>query len=801
MTANPPGPDAADAAGTGRDTAAVVLDGRVDPDLLGGKGAALDRLVGWGFPVPTTGAVTIATYRRFVAHTALAALMDSLRAGADVSAEQIDSTFEAVPFDPRDAAAIVAMARRVGDGAPLAVRSSATVEDLERSSFAGQYHSVLDVEAGDADEVLDAVKAVFASLWHPAPRAYRRSFGIGDEAAAMAAVVMRMVPAVRAGVVFTVDPGDYPSKARVEAVQGLAESLVSGRRTPAAAVLPRSGPREGVAPEVEEALDLALAVEARAGCAQDVEWAWDGERVWLVQARPITVTGSADGDGFDDPPDLIERLDLTTAGIGEMLPGVLSPLLWTVDSHLVEESLRRLLDDLGLLPPDLADGGALLRRVRGRAAMDFARLQGMAGTLSGSVAGDLEAQYFGARASSVPVAAGPARPRRRLRSLLHDLRVLQARSRYAAEAVTIVEAIGAVLAGRPDLGDFDGRGLLAYHLRLLDLAGRGMTAELGVATDATATHRRLETMLGRYFDGSEAQRATDRMVAWGGVGAPVDDEASAAVFAGPTWAELGRRPPGPRASGPPGAQELPLTDVRAVVEGSERWNDGAALSRFRLRAMRRLAADAADRLARREQAKAALLALGGEVRRVHLEIGRRLVGSGALDDPGEVDLLTVPELRRALLAGTAVPPDVVRRRSRWRTRYEQEGPLPARFTGRPTREADVAPVGRQVEGWAASAGRFRGRVQVVTSPDEELAPDAVLVAEATDPSWSPLFVRAGALVLDRGGPLSHAAILARELGLPAVLNVPGATSLLAGHEVTVDGDLGIVVVHDVEATS
>ena len=566
-------------------------------------------------------------------------------------------------------------------------------------------------------------------------------------------------------------------------------------------VLPRAGARGEVASELTTALDLALQVEELSGLPQDVEWAWDGEQVWLVQARPITAHGSDEGDGFDDPTDELEVMDLTTAGIGEMLPGVLPPLLWTIDSHLVEESLRRLLDDLGLLPADLAEGGPLLRRVRGRAAMDFARLQGMAGTLSGSVAGDLEAQYFGSRAPAAPVAAGAGRPRPRLRSVVHDLRVLQARSRYAAEAVTIVEAIGAVVGGRPDLGSFEDRGLLAYHLRLLDLAGRGMTAELGVATDATATHRRLEVMLGRYFDGSEAQRATDRMVAWGGVSVPAAEEASAAIFAGPTWAELGRRPPGPLVGGPSGEPEVPLTDVRTVVQGSEHWNDGAVLSRFRLRAMRRLAADAADRLASREQAKAALLALGGEVRRVHLEIGRRLVGSGALDDPGEVDLLTVQEVREALLDGTAVLPDVLRRRGRWRTRYEQEGPLPVRFSGRPTREADVAPVGRQVDGWAASGGRFRGRVQVVTSPDEELAPDAVLVAEATDPSWSPLFVRAGALVLDRGGPLSHAAILARELGLPAVLNVPGATSLLAGHEVTVDGDLGIVIVHDVEATS
>jgi pyruvate,water dikinase len=71
---------------------------------------------------------------------------------------------------------------------------------------------------------------------------------------------------------------------------------------------------------------------------------------------------------------------------------------------------------------------------------------------------------------------------------------------------------------------------------------------------------------------------------------------------------------------------------------------------------------------------------------------------------------------------------------------------------------------------------------------------AVLVADATDPSWSPLFMRAGAIVLERGGPLSHAAILARELGVPAVTNVAAATRRLAGCTVAVDGDTGVVVV-------
>ena len=99
--------------------------------------------------------------------------------------------------------------------------------------------------------------------------------------------------------------------------------------------------------------------------------------------------------------------------------------------------------------------------------------------------------------------------------------------------------------------------------------------------------------------------------------------------------------------------------------------------------------------------------------------------------------------------------------------------------------------GDRLDGWAASGGRFTGTAVLVRRPEDPFERDGVLVAEATDPSWSPLFVRAGAIVLERGGPLSHAAILARELGVPAVLNVAGATAL-AGRRVTVDGDRGIV---------
>lgn len=792
-----PGPTAESAAATVVRSVAFLLDGQAEPGLLGGKGAALDRLVSWGLPVPPSGAVTTAVYRRFVEDERIASLVASIRAGGAVGAEEVDDAFAGGGFDPGDLASMASVAHAVAGGMPLAVRSSATVEDLARSSFAGQYRSVLDVEADDVDALTAAVKSVFASLWHPAPVAYRKNLGIDDRTAAMAVVLMRMVPARRAGVVFTVDPGGDPSRARVEEVAGLAESLVSGSETPVAASLLRTGDRGETAGEMVEALDLALRVEQLAGGPQDVEWAWDGKAVWLVQARPITVAAAEEGDGFDDDEEALAGVDLTTAGFGETLPGVLPPLAWVIGSHLVEEAFRELLDHLGALPDDVAGTRVVIRRVRGRAAMDFGRLQASISALPGPASDDLEIEYFGSGRPGRPAASIRPRAGSRIRSARHDLRVLRAGSRAGKEASILGHTAQLVVDDRPDLGLLPTESLLAYHLQLVDLGTRAMSAELGVSADATGTYRRLQVRLGRRLGEVEAGRLTDRLVGRAGVIAEPRESASAAVFAGPTWLELGRGPPAVPAR-PATALDEEFGEVLEALRSAPGWRRDSMTARLRTWSLRHLAVEATDKLARRERMKASVLLIGGEVRRVHLEAGRRLVGLGHLDDARDVDVLTPREIAAFLRGHRPVTPDVIGHRRRWRDRYEHDGPLPHRFTGRP-RPVEPAPlVGRRVDGWAASGGRFRGVVQVVTSPTDRLERDAVMVAEATDPSWAPLFLRAGAIVLDRGGHLSHGAILARELGVPAVLNVPGATRLLAGHEVTVDGDAGVVIVHDLE---
>ncbi len=773
------------------DLGATVMLGVGAMDLrgLGGKGRSLAELVDAAYPVPATGVVTTSAYRIVASSPAVQEIIGAITTGHDHSADAVDAVFLDAPIPPALEAEIVRLARRVGEGGRLAVRSSATVEDLEGSSFAGQYRSLLDVDADDRDAVLQAVRLVWASLWHPAPTAYRRAFNIDDSDVAMAVVLMKMIPATTAGVVFTTDPGGADGAARVEAVEGLGEQLVSGQRTPSAWVVPRLRADElPAAPR--RALELALAIEAMHDVPQDVEWAAVGDEVSVVQARPITVLQT--DDGFDTA---VDDHELTTAGIVEMVPGVLPPLRWELNRFLLEEAFRSVLDSLGLIRGAPAEDRPFVRRVRGRVAIDFDQLRAAASATPGAVE-ELETQYFGTT-PEVAAPVGRARRRRRWEEIRRTVQTMRTQRTSIDNAEVLIRTVVALRSDRPDAGALQTGELVRYLDRLLDLAARGLAAELAVAAGAAAGYRRLELMLAEHLGIDEAARAVQRVTTGAGIGPARVSTASAAVFAGPTWGEI-RTTPGV----PPPVDEARdaehLRETERLLTALPGWRRRRILTGqfvdIRIHMLRRTVAETREQLHRREQAKAAFLELGGEVRRVLLELGERLARTGALPTPIDVELLSAVELRRLCAGGDGPTADAVRRRRSWLGRYEAEGQLPLRFTGIPERDPTPLPEGDVLEGWAASPGRERGIAQVVRSPNEHLQEGAVLVAEATDASWSPLFVRAGAIVVERGGPLSHAAILARELGIPAVLNVEGATRILDGLRLSVDGDQGVVVI-------
>ncbi len=216
----------------------------------------------------------------------------------------------------------------------------------------------------------------------------------------------------------------------------------------------------------------------------------------------------------------------------------------------------------------------------------------------------------------------------------------------------------------------------------------------------------------------------------------------------------------------------------------------------------RLVASAARGAARRETAKATIVHHIAGLRQILFAVADRMVTRGQLPDRFSLFMVTVDELPAFL----ADPESFAERVEERRRRYHELNALtpPSAFSGRMpdpstwTTKAALTPrvaVGAELTGIGVSSGRAQGRVRIVTDPAEPLglSPEEILVAPLTDPAWTPLFLAASAVVVDVGAVLSHAAIVARELGIPAVVSVEGASAILRdGDEVEVDGDRGVV---------
>ncbi|WP_155372394.1 PEP/pyruvate-binding domain-containing protein [Catellatospora vulcania] len=310
----------------------LVLDfADIDAGMLsvvGGKAGNLGVLTRAGLPVPPGLCLTTQAYR-VVADTAhLDEIHEALErtAPTDVPAltalaGRARAALLAAPIPSGIAAAVAAGYARLGDGVPVAVRSSATAEDLPFASFAGQQDTYLNIVGEEA--VVDAVRRCWASLWTDRAVVYRATNNIDNRTVRLAVVVQRMVDSAVAGVLFTANPvTGHRRQAVIDASPGLGEAVVSGAVNPdhfvvdtaagvildrrlgdkrlAVRALPGGGTEHVALPAgsdtacVTDAQVLALAalgdrVEAHYGAPQDTEWAIDGDgTLWLTQARPVT---------------------------------------------------------------------------------------------------------------------------------------------------------------------------------------------------------------------------------------------------------------------------------------------------------------------------------------------------------------------------------------------------------------------------------------------------------------------------------------------------------------------------------
>ncbi|WP_026369897.1 PEP/pyruvate-binding domain-containing protein [Kallotenue papyrolyticum] len=294
--------------------------------LGGGKGAHLARLARAGLPVPDGFVITTAAYHRFVVANQIEAALQAALASGDPSDPAALEAVAAAIRDrfargsiPQDLAEAIAEAYRALGSPAVAVRSSATAEDLPDLSFAGQHETLLNITGEEA--LLRAVVTCWSSLWTARAIGYRARNELEQGDLALAVIVQRLVPSEAAGVLFTANPlTGKRDEIVIDAILGLGEALVAGQVEPdhyvvdaatqrilrkqlgakAVAIVPRAEGGTAVLPvsaTTRQALPddriIALArlgrgIAALFGTPQDIEWAWAEGQLWILQSRPIT---------------------------------------------------------------------------------------------------------------------------------------------------------------------------------------------------------------------------------------------------------------------------------------------------------------------------------------------------------------------------------------------------------------------------------------------------------------------------------------------------------------------------------
>jgi len=666
----------------------------------------------------------------------------------------------------------------LGD-APVAVRSSGTVEDLSGASFAGQYESVLGV-IGRA-----AVIAAVDRCWDSAREARVRSYAnerAGGQAGPMAVLIQRMVAAEAAGVAYSSNPlTGNSNEVVISAVRGLGERLVAGEAAPDEWIV-RNGAANCASPvegsiEPEMALEiarLASRVADAMGSPQDVEWAVAGGKLHLLQARPMV--GTPEWVVWDSP---IERGFARHFRFGEWIGDPVTPLFESWLLSRLEEGLHS----------------------------TFTAMSGMAMPPPNHVV--VNGWYFYA----LPVM--PSGPRDAIRFLLPVIPKLLTRPRRVAMMIPATAHLGVDVAVREWRQTALPRHLLAVGtaesqvdstaasqlMRLVDDLARETGAYFTYVTLVAGFAAKAEYPLGTFYrEHLHPRIGGSHLELLQGLVHEVRIEAHAVASLDWYFRTSGELN-GAVDTGPHRDRRLRLVTARCASEASAR----AALAGQPTLAgeFEKLLATAQRFQPIREECISHLTRPWPVMRRALSRIAEDLVERHVIADAELIHFLTYEELAAALGGSTAKPP-VRERRTAWEGQRRLSPPLTIGPVAPMMRrmledfaDATRSPSsGEGIRGVAASPGRASGPVRIIRDASEFdlLQPGDVLVTQATTPAWTPLFARAAAVVTDTGSIGSHSSQVAREYGIPAVVCTGDATArLTSGQVVTVDGGAGLVI--------
>lgn len=721
---------------------------------------------------------------------------------------------------------------------PVAVRSSAVGEDGDDQSFAGQYDTVLGVDSVEA--FTDAVQRCVASS-----RSRRAASYSGRPTATMHLVVQRMVDARAAGVVFTADPSSGRRDVMViDAIAGLGDALVDGSASPDHIVLYADGSTAMAeiigAPvlsddEVAEIRADALRAAAHWGRPMDLEWAIDtAGTLWWLQARPIT-TLPGDLNEMDSPLAGADHV-YTRCNIGEMMPGAFCPLTASVSGYAIDYAMQMTQVVARAQPRyatpwlqvgyfyghmflNLTEGTALSSGILGNSREQFSMsicgrivdeleprppqpfLRKLGNTIrlvshALSVGPEIRRLDNRINGYAVPTGENAAEVLRQLEAgvqLYCDVTLIHVRSSSrAAVAANVLESTMIKQAVKGGRSAQDGQ---AEAMRLMagatDVESAMMLEQLRavvrtLAGDSAATEQ---------FLSGAPDVAVEQLRS---AGTPAADALRAFLdrHGHRGYRELCMRDPS-WADDPAGLGTLMQAMVRAELSPAGRPAGHDAAGQTASRAAGFLARLARGGARGREETKAKMALMAHALKRGYRHLGQVLTRSGRLPDADLVFFFDRSEL--ASVVGDGDISDLVHRAQARRAALAYQDALEFAdvSVGRPTPliAPPAAADADTIVGRPAGRGSVEGVVRVAKSVHDarDVQPGEILVAPVTDVGWTPYFAVISALVTDIGSSVSHGAVVAREYGLPCVVNTLVATQILqTGDRVRVDGDRGVI---------
>ncbi len=766
------------------DRALLTLDSRLDPQRAGDKAAVLAQLRAAGYPVPP-GWV--------------------LPAGDDPALLL---------------AAIEPSAER-----PFIVRSTAPGEDSAGASAAGIYQSIANLT--DRESLAIAIARCQQSYDSPTAIEYRRGRGLADTA--MAVLVQPQIRGVYSGVAFSRDPVDPLSEAvAIEALPGGADRVVSGRETPQQyrASLSPDGEPEVDGPETIPASLLArVATLARDiekhyhGIPQDIEWTFDGERLWLLQARPISTL----------QPIWTRKI------AAEVIPGFIRPLTWSLNRPLTcgvwgdiftlvlgnrrsadldfsetatlhysrayfnASLLGEIFQRMGLPPESLEFLTRGAKFSKPPLASTLRNVPGLLRLLAREISLEAdferdEREYFQPlleRLGDRPPALVASPSVETTRATLAEIDLLRERLRQATYHSILAPLSFALRQALLKVGDRELDSTVAPEVRALrELSALAVEARNLLPRDAIA-FQSCPSLFATIAEAADGESILAQFDAWLARYGYLSEAAT--DIAAPRWIEH----PGPAREAFTGYlfdAKLDSSITRAQpANPSDRWQARCVQNRLALKAR---VAEVYNRLL-------------AHLRWQLLALAQQWCDRGWLQEPDEIFFLEWDEISH--LAGTDAPERLIltlqqRLRDR-RLRFGEDraisrvpdvlygdSPNPTTLLSLSTPRSQ-----RTLRGIAASPGEVVGSIRILQrlQPGLSLGEGTILVVPYTDAGWAPLLARSIGIISEVGGRLSHGAIVARECGIPAVMDVAAATQLLRdGQTVRLDGRRGLIEVID-----